>query len=216
MVTPGHERWHPNPDFYYLPGGGPLLDMGPYYVTALVTLLGAGRLGDRRRQPDPGHPHHRLAARAPARRSRSHVDTHVTGVLTHASGVLSTLVMSFDAVRHSRRRRSRCTASSARWSCPTPTGSTATCELRALAAADWRTLPVSAGYRDAGRGYRAGRPGRHPGRVASRGPAVELAFHVLEVMESLLASARSGQRVDIESRVERPPVVPLGDGPFVG
>lgn len=40
MMTPGHERWHPNPDFYYQPGGGPLLDMGPYYVSALVTLLG--------------------------------------------------------------------------------------------------------------------------------------------------------------------------------
>src|SRR5699024_12189333 len=40
MVTAGHERWHPQPDFYYLPGGGPLLDMGPYYIHALVTLLG--------------------------------------------------------------------------------------------------------------------------------------------------------------------------------
>ncbi|MDT5042802.1 MAG: hypothetical protein QOE51_3787, partial [Actinoplanes sp.] len=40
MVTPGHERWHPNPDFYYRPGGGPLLDMGPYYLSALVQLLG--------------------------------------------------------------------------------------------------------------------------------------------------------------------------------
>ena len=40
MVTPGHERWHPAPDFYYQSGGGPLLDMGPYYLSALVTLLG--------------------------------------------------------------------------------------------------------------------------------------------------------------------------------
>ena len=40
MVTPGHERWHPNPDFYYGPGGGPLFDMGPYYISSLVTLLG--------------------------------------------------------------------------------------------------------------------------------------------------------------------------------
>jgi predicted dehydrogenase len=39
MATPGHERWHPNPDFYYQPGGGPLLDTGPYYVSALLTLL---------------------------------------------------------------------------------------------------------------------------------------------------------------------------------
>ncbi len=37
---PGHERWHPNPGFYYLPGGGPMFDMGPYYITDLVNLLG--------------------------------------------------------------------------------------------------------------------------------------------------------------------------------
>ena len=40
MTTPGHERWHPDPEFYYQPGGGPLLDMGPYYLTSLVHLLG--------------------------------------------------------------------------------------------------------------------------------------------------------------------------------
>ena len=40
FMCPGHERWHPNPGFYYLGGGGPMLDMGPYYLTALVNLLG--------------------------------------------------------------------------------------------------------------------------------------------------------------------------------
>src|SRR3984957_11555251 len=40
FMCPGHERWHPNPGFYYLAGGGPMLDMGPYYVTDLVNLLG--------------------------------------------------------------------------------------------------------------------------------------------------------------------------------
>ena len=40
MAVPGHEIWHPNPDFYYQYGGGPILDMGPYYFTALVNLLG--------------------------------------------------------------------------------------------------------------------------------------------------------------------------------
>ena len=48
MMSPGHESWHPNPAFYYLRGGGPLLDMGVYYLTALVTLLGpiAAVVGD--------------------------------------------------------------------------------------------------------------------------------------------------------------------------
>ena len=43
MTTPGHERWHPDPEFYYRPGGGPVLDMGPYYLTTLVHLLGPVR-----------------------------------------------------------------------------------------------------------------------------------------------------------------------------
>jgi predicted dehydrogenase len=59
MVSPGHELWHPNPDFYYREGGGPLFDMGPYYITALIHLLGPIRCHGRV-QPAagaPGHPH---------------------------------------------------------------------------------------------------------------------------------------------------------------
>ena len=43
MAGHGHEGWHPNPDFYYKVGGGPMFDMGPYYLTALVSLLGPVR-----------------------------------------------------------------------------------------------------------------------------------------------------------------------------
>ena len=46
-MCPGHERWHPDPGFYYLRGGGPMLDMGPYYITDLVNLLGSRRAGQR-------------------------------------------------------------------------------------------------------------------------------------------------------------------------
>ncbi|QRM55754.1 Gfo/Idh/MocA family oxidoreductase [Sinorhizobium sp. BG8] len=40
VMSPGMEMWHPNPDFFFLPGGGPVLDMGPYYIAALVNLIG--------------------------------------------------------------------------------------------------------------------------------------------------------------------------------
>lgn len=40
MVCHGHESWHPAPEFYYQNDGGPMMDMGPYYLTALVNLLG--------------------------------------------------------------------------------------------------------------------------------------------------------------------------------
>src|SRR5699024_2168337 len=97
MVTPGHERWHPQPDYYYAPGGGPLLDMGPYYIHALVTLLGPVRAvigASSRQRPE------RTIGSGPRAGEAIPVstDTHVTGVLVHDSGVLSTLVMSFDAV----------------------------------------------------------------------------------------------------------------------
>ena len=40
LCQPGNEMWHPSPEFMYKKGGGPMMDMGPYYVTALVSLLG--------------------------------------------------------------------------------------------------------------------------------------------------------------------------------
>ena len=40
FMGPGMEMWHPNPDFFFLPGGGPMLDMGPYYISNLVNLIG--------------------------------------------------------------------------------------------------------------------------------------------------------------------------------
>ena len=100
MATPGPEPWHPNPDFYYLPGGGPLMDMGPYYISALVHLLGpvtavvgsASRL--RSERVIGSGP--RAGERIPV-----DVDTHVTGILEHAGGALSTLTTSFDSVKSS-------------------------------------------------------------------------------------------------------------------
>ena len=93
--APGHERWHPNPAFYYQPGGGPLLDMGPYYLTALVTMLGpVVRVSG-------------VSIRSPRERSVATgpkageaipvaVDTGVSGILEHASGAVSRVSFSFD------------------------------------------------------------------------------------------------------------------------
>ena len=50
MQCHGHENWHPDPEFYYELGGGPMFDMGPYYLSALITLLGSGQAGPARRQ----------------------------------------------------------------------------------------------------------------------------------------------------------------------
>jgi predicted dehydrogenase len=211
MVTPGHERWHPDPDFYYVPGGGPLLDMGPYYVTALVTLLG---------------PVERVIGAASALRTERTVQsgpragqtvpvstpTHITGVLVHRSGVLSTLLMSFDAV-NTVAAPIEVHGTEGTLCVPDPNHFAGEVRVSTEERGEWRPLPPSAGYQRAGRGYgiadmawaTAG-----SGVVNSRASG-RLAFHVLEVMEGVLRAAESGASVEIRSSVQRPEPVPLND-----
>lgn len=204
-VAPGHERWHPHPDFYYRPGGGPLLDMGPYYVSSLLQLLGpvssvAGAASRARAERTIG-----TGPRA-GETIGVDVDTHVTGVLEHVSGALSTLTMSFDAVRTTAAPL-EVHGESGSLALPDPNRFDGETRLFALDDEQWRVLPVSAGYADAGRGvglldFIRAEPGS--GRASG-----ELALHALEIMEALLASAHDGRRHSIASTFERPHLVPL-------
>lgn len=206
MMCPGHERWHPNPDFYYVPGGGPLLDMGPYYVSALVTLLGpvASVIGA------ASHTRSERTIASGPRAGESipvSTDTHVTGVLVHESGALSTLVMSFDAVA-TQAANIEIHGETGSLIVPDPNHFDGDVKLRRLGGTEWEVLPVSGGYVDSGRGYgvqdlaltAAGQEPRAGGR---------LAFHALDVMESVLESAHTGQAVAITSTCGRPAAVPL-------
>lgn len=92
LVTPGHDSWHPHPDFYYKTGGGPMLDMGPYYLTALVSLLGPideiscyGRTSFPERTASfDGH------------KISVEVMTHYIGMIKLKNGVAGNINMSFD------------------------------------------------------------------------------------------------------------------------
>ncbi|SDX44546.1 Predicted dehydrogenase [Arthrobacter sp. cf158] len=206
MATPGHERWHPNPDFYYQPGGGPLLDMGPYYVSALVTLLGpvvsvVGAASHTRSERTIGSGP-REGQKVPV-----DIDSHVTGVLVHQSGALSTLFMSFDAVK-TKSPNIEIHGQTGSLIVPDPNYFDGDVQLFALGAEDWETLPVSAGYVDSGRGFGIADLAATPEGQEPRAGG-QLAFHALDVMESVLESARSGQAVAIRSTAARPTAVDL-------
>ena len=210
MVTPGHERWHPHPDFYYAPGGGPLYDMGPYYVTALVTLLGpvldvVGATSRHRAVRTIGSGP-RAGAQIPVS-----VDTHVTAILRHVGGALSTLVMSFDAVA-SQAPRIEVHGERASLVVPDPNGFAGDVLLRELGSADWALLPPSAGYAGGGRGIGlidlAAASGAGPRPIRASG---QLAFHVLDVIESVIAAAADGAVVGVGSTCQRPDPVPFVD-----
>ncbi|MFD3520156.1 Gfo/Idh/MocA family protein [Streptomyces sp. NPDC058653] len=207
MTGAGHERWHPDPEFYYRPGGGPLLDMGPYYLSALVHLLGPVV----RVTGASSRPRERRTIGSGPRAGQTfpvEVDTHVTGVLEHAGGALSTLVMSFD-VHAARLPRIEAHGTEASLSVPDPNNFDGAVEINT--GSGWETLPPSAGHPGAGRGVglddladalSEGRPHR---------ASAELAAHVLDTMLTLMDAAEQGRALPITSTCERPAPVRAPD-----
>ena len=95
MVCHGHETWHPDPEFYYKRGGGPMLDMGPYYVTALVQLLGEaqGVMGFTKKT----FPHRTITSQPHYGEDIAvDVDTYLSGNILFRSGAIAQLFTTFD------------------------------------------------------------------------------------------------------------------------
>lgn len=213
MMNHGHEHWHPDPAFYYAPGGGPMLDMGPYYLTDLVQLLGpvARVMGS----ATSGFPQRTVSSKP---RSGETIDvriaTHVTGLLTFASGAVVSIVTSFDVWQH-RHGPIEIYGSEGSLIVPDPNRFGGTVSL-AKRREPWTDVPLSHGFADGNfriigladlaRAIRRERPHRCDGA---------LAYHVLEVMEAFQRSGDEGRVVSIESTCVRPeplpPRSPLGD-----
>ena len=200
VISAGHESWHPNPDFYYLPGGGPVFDMGPYHLTALVHLLGpvawVHAAGSRSRTTRTIGSGARAGERIPVE-----VDTHVTGVLGHVSGALSTVTFSFDAVA-TRAAPIEVHGTEGAMSVPDPNTFDGDVLVRGRDGDEWMPVPVAAGYEQAGRGI-----GLVDALAGARRASGDLALHVLEIMTALTEG--SPHRVDISSAPDAPPLVPF-------
>ncbi len=206
MTNRGPESWHPNPFFFYQQGAGPLFDIGPYYLSALVNFLG---------------PVHRVASMArisfPERIATSQaqfgkmipveVPTHLSASLEFASGLLGTLILSFD-VWHSNLPRIEIYGSEGSLSVPDPNIFGGQVRVRRAGSEAWREFPLThsdevgrgIGVADLAYALRTGRHQRASG---------QLAYHVLDVMQALAESAERGTSVEITSRCDRPEPLPM-------
>ncbi|MCX7520830.1 Gfo/Idh/MocA family oxidoreductase [Microbacterium sp. STN6] len=207
----GHELWHPAPQFYYQPGGGPLFDMGPYYLTSLVTLFGpvvrvsgVTTRSARERTVAKGAS---AGAAVPVA-----VDTHVSALLEHESGVTATVTMSFE-VWATRTPLFEVYGTAGTIAVPDPNRFSESVEVYTADAGEWSTLPVAAGYADAARGFGLADMAHAIETKRSHRASGELALHVLEIMEAVLVAGAEHRVVDISSSVERPQPVPLGATP---
>ena len=208
MLCHGHESWHPDPEFYYKPGGGPMFDMGPYYLTALVTLMGpVSRV--------TGSARASLAERTITSQPKAgatitvEVPTHVCGIMDFASGAIGTITTSFD-VWAAEHPCLEVYGTEGTLSVPDPNGFGGPVRLRRPGDKAWAEVPLSHGYAENSRGIgvadmayamRSGRPHRASG---------ELAYHVLDIMHAFHDASASGKHVDLKSTCVQPAPLPVG------
>jgi predicted dehydrogenase len=208
MTCHGHEHWHPDPEFFYQAGGGPLFDMGPYYVTALINLLGpVRRVCGSARITFP----ERTITSAPRRGQRIKVETptHVAGVLDFAGGAIATIITSFD-VWHANLPFIEVYGSTGSLSLPDPNAFGGPVRLRAATDAAWRDVPLEFGYVENSRGLGLADMAHALRRGRAHRAGGELAMHVLDVMDALYDASREGRCIELTSTCERP--TPLRSG----
>jgi predicted dehydrogenase len=206
MASRGPEGWHPNPDFLYQPGGGPMLDMGPYYLTALVNLLGpirrvtgSSRISFPERTIGSGE--------RKGKKIRVEVPTHYAGVFDFASGPVAALNISFD-IWHHNLPIIEIYGTEGSLRVPDPNTFGGVVELRRFDE-EWHSVPLTHSDK-VGRGIgvadlAAAVQGNRPHRASG-----QLALHVLEAMLAVQLASESEAHVHLQTTVAKPAPLPPG------
>ncbi|MCL2880299.1 MAG: Gfo/Idh/MocA family oxidoreductase [Treponema sp.] len=214
MLSHGVEDWHPDPEFYYKPGGGPMFDMGPYYLTALINLLGpVARISGSAQKGQA----ERLITSEPLNGTKITVDvpTHVAGVLDFCSGVVGVIITSFDIWSNSMPFI-EIYGTEGTLQVPDPNYFRGEVRLRRFRDENWSSVPLilgepdkvadrdnwhrlnnlrGAGITDMAEAIEQGRPHRACG---------EMTYHVLDVMQGIHDASASGRYYDVPSTCRRP------------
>ena len=211
MLSRGPEHWHPDPEFFYAQGAGPMFDMGPYYLTALTSMLGpVQRLTGSARI---SFPERTITSQAKhGQKITVQTATHIAGVFDFASGAVGTLVTSFD-VHGTSVPSIEIYGSEASLLVPDPNTFGGPVQIRRSGEKTFQEVPLAFSYDDNVRGIgladmaaaiRTGRPHRANG---------DMAFHVLDLMVSFHDASLEGRHVQVASTMQRPDPLPAGLAP---
>lgn len=208
MVCHGHEGWHPDPEFYYQAGGGPLFDMGPYYLTALVSLLGpaatvCGMTGaafkERRITSEK-----KYGQRIPV-----NVPTHVTGNIEFKSGAIATIITSFD-VWSSTLPRIEIYGELGTLIVPDPNTFGGPIMYRPAQAEEFKEFPLVHSYGVNSRGIGVADMAHCIETGEQLRASGQLAGHVLEIMHALHTSSDTKQYITLQTECSRPKPLAMG------
>lgn len=218
MMCPGHESWHPSPEFYYDVGGGPMLDMGPYYLTALLNLLGpVKRIGGAASIAIPvrtiTHKDKATGGPGPKFGKTIKVKTpdHICGTMEFKNGVVGTIIQSF-ATRfptYDGKQPITIYGTAGTMRVPDPNHFDGVVHVRKIDDPDWVEVPHkfptgygrAVGLADMAEAIRTKRKHRASG---------EQAMAVLDLMQGFLDSANSGKAYTPKVKYAQP--LPMGPG----
>ena len=234
MVCHGHETWHPDPEFYYKRGGGPMMDMGPYYVTALVQLLGEAKavmgmtkksFSERIITSDP-HAGETIDV---------DVDTHLCGNILFSNGAVAQILTTFD-VFYSPQAQARFEVYGTRGTIAVPDPNTFGGPVLLLRPEDQAAAPktdpalqrktvpnIYEGYKEIPLMYDYAENSRALGladmcKALRTGRAFRANYrqqhHVLEILTSFTKSSQSGALVPLKTHYERS--APMQNNPLHG
>jgi predicted dehydrogenase len=202
VLTPGPESWHPSPEFYYQTGGGPVFDMGPYYITALINLLGPvtrvtsiARRGFEQREFGAGP---RKGEKFPVE-----ILTHFNALVEFEQGAIISFHASFDVQGHSHLPiEIYGTDGSLQIPDPNYFGG----PVRLLEKGGrWVDMPLTHGFSDGN--YRILGVADMASAIRTNRPhraSDQIAFHTVEVMEAIVSGGESRKPVPVYSHCERP------------
>lgn len=208
MLSPGHERWHPDPTFYYQKGGGPMFDMGPYYLTALIALLGpvARVTGSAQKTYEE-----RTITSQPnyGKKIKVEVPTQINGVLDFESGAVGSIITTYD-VWHNQLPFIEIYGTEGTISVPDPNSFGGPVKVRRWDHQEWSEIPLSHGFPDNIRGLGVAEMIKAIEAGEKSRTDASLAYHALEIMHGVHIASEENRHYQLSSRCTRPEPLPVG------
>ena len=213
MQIHGPEDWHPDPDFFYQPGAGPMFDMGPYCLTALIALNGPVRrvCGSTQRAFTE-----RLITSKPkfGQTIKVNTETHVAGILDFENGAVATMITTFDVWAHNLPNI-EIHGTNGSMVVPDPNTFGGPIRIRRAGNNEWTDMPLSHGYAENNRGLGVADMAHALRSVRRHRAHVEMAYHVLDIMHAFHDSSNTNRHIEIQSTCRQPEPFPLDMRPYV-
>lgn len=206
MLYGGPESWHPNPDFFYQRGAGPMFDMGPYYLTALIAMLGPVRrvTGSARitraERMITSQPYHGTMINVTT-------PTFISGVLDFASGPVGTLITSFD-VENGHLPNLQIFGTNGTLRLPDPNTFGGPVQLWASGSKEWQNIELTHGYSENSRGIGVAEMVEAISTGRAHRASGELAYHVLDLMHAFHDASASDHHIQMQSTCAQPEALP--------